>query len=142
MSVIPCAYCGDPAVNIGTFGRHKFACSNYVSRSRSTTDDCDGGQKRISYHEEWFAESDWNRLQYEVLIKFPQGFSDPKGSGVRNGPVHLFGEKQQRNEWDATALCGRRCKQWNFEGETEEDFCPRCVKASTMLRFRVVEALP
>jgi len=44
--------------------------------------------------------------------------------GVRNGPVHLY---ESGNEWTAVALCGRRVKLWNMEGDTEEDFCPRCI---------------
>lgn len=121
-------------MNIGTFGRHKFACSNYVRRSRSTTEDCDGGQKRISYHEDFAAEADWNRMQYTVLIKYQQGWADARGYGVRRGPVHLF---ESGNEFNAVSLCGKRAKFRNFEGETEEDFCPRCVRAHAMSRFKV-----
>lgn len=65
---------------------------------------------------------------YRALVRpFVQGFADSTHRGTRYGPVHLF---TGGNEWDAVALCGRRVKLWNFEGETESDFCPRCIEAA------------
>ncbi len=54
-----------------------------------------------------------------------QGFADARGSGTRWGPVHLFSGGTANRP---LPLCGRQVKQWNFEGETIEDFCPKCLR--------------
>lgn len=71
-----------------------------------------------------------------VVAPYLQGFADSTHRGVRNGPVHLFSLQRRRpgvNERSAAPLCGRRVKMWNFEGETDTDFCPRCIAAARRL---------
>lgn len=73
-----------------------------------------------------------------LVEPYAQGFADSTGRGVRNGPVHLFALPLQNrpgmNERRAASLCGRRVKLWNFEGETDTDFCPRCIAAARTAR--------
>lgn len=64
-----------------------------------------------------------------------QGFADSRHSGVRWGPVHLFHGDRRQDEWSAIPLCGRRVKLWNFEGETETDFCERCLREATRIKI-------
>lgn len=76
--------------------------------------------------------------EYAPLVRpYMQGYADSTHRGVRNGPVHLF---THGNEWSAIPLCGRRVQLWNFEGETETDFCPRCIRAAlTRLQFTATD---
>jgi len=67
-----------------------------------------------------------------IVAPYLQGFADARGYGVRHGPAHLFRTDAALKEWSAVALCGRRVKMWNFEGETTSDFCPRCIKAAEL----------
>jgi len=60
----------------------------------------------------------------ETAKPYYQGWADRRQAGTRYGPVHLFAVTGRK----AVPLCGRRVLRWNFEGETEEDFCPRCLK--------------
>lgn len=75
-----------------------------------------------------------------LVEPYAQGFADSTGRGVRNGPVHLFAlplplqSRPGMNERRAASLCGRRVKLWNFEGETDTDFCPRCIAAARAAR--------
>lgn len=65
-----------------------------------------------------------------LVRSYWQGFADRRQSGTRHGPVHLFDPEQRtvdRNGYCTLPLCGRRVKRWTFEGETDDDFCPRCV---------------
>lgn len=67
----------------------------------------------------------------EIAEPYVQGFADARHSGTRWGPVHLFDSEQEtvdRNGFCTVPLCGRRVKRWNFEGETETDFCPKCLR--------------
>lgn len=60
----------------------------------------------------------------EIARPYAQGFADSRHSGTRWGPVHLF----DFNNGDGKApVCGRMVKRWNFEGDTESDFCRKCI---------------
>lgn len=61
----------------------------------------------------------------QIARPYMQGWADARHSGTRWGPVHLF---THGNEWSAVPLCGRRVKLWNFEGDTESDFCRKCLR--------------
>jgi hypothetical protein len=66
------------------------------------------------------AETDEGKQQ--IVEPYFQAFADPRGTGTRYGPVHLFVKDSK------AAICGTKSKRWNGEGETETDFCRRCLK--------------
>ena len=67
MSKHPCVCpgCGEPPIDVGNFGRHKFACRRYAGRSPETTKECVGGVLRPMYRAEreaidcWHAAIEW-----------------------------------------------------------------------------------
>lgn len=80
----------------------------------------------------------------EIASPYLQGFADSRHCGTRNGPVHLFMGNRRQREWNASPLCARRVKLWNFEGETETDFCPRCLRAARKINAAIaaMDAVP
>lgn len=62
----------------------------------------------------------------QIAKPYLEGWAnDKRDSGTRNGPVHLFGKPFER------PLCRRAVRSWNFEGETETDFCRKCLRIAT-----------
>lgn len=57
-----CPGCGDPPVDVGSFGRVKLCCRNYAAHDREkTTERCIGTADTCSWHDPARARSEWDR---------------------------------------------------------------------------------